>query len=102
MFDIYIGSLNVGEILLFAIPALAFLIQLLLCFKVRSLTIRLAPTAVFALLFADFLAMMFVNGGSGGITYLILSLWDLIPLAACGVGWAVWGISRLIKQFKSK
>ena len=102
MFDIHVGSLNIGEVLLVAVTPLTLLIQLLLCFKVKSLTVRLAPAAILALLLADFLVQMFLAGGMGGIAYLIFSLWVLVLLAVCGIAWAVWGISRLIRYLKSK
>ena len=88
------------------VPATAILIlsvQLLLCFRVRALAARLAPAVISAVLFAGFMLLsLTVGNGWHALAFLLCALWAAILLAACGLGWAVWGISRLIKYIKSK
>ena len=101
MFDIHAGGLDLGTVFLILTPLL-LLVQLLLCFKVKPLIIRLLPAAILAVITALLLIATLISNGWGSLGYLILTLWAAILLAACGIGWAVWGISRLIKHIKSK
>lgn len=101
MFDIHAGGLDLGTVFLILIPLL-LLVQLLLCFKMKPLIIRLLPALILALITALLLIATLISNGWGSLGYLILTLWAAILLAACGIGWAVWGISRLIKYIKSK
>lgn len=101
MFDIHAGGLDLGTVFLILIPLL-LLVQLLLCFKVKPLIIRLLPSLILAAITALLLIATLASNGWNSLGYLILTLWAAILLAACGVGWAVWGISRLIKHIKSK
>ena len=101
MFDIHANGLDLGTVFLILIP-LVLLVQLLLCFKVKPLIIRLLPAVVLAAITALLLIATLISNGWDSLGYLILTLWAAVHLAACGVGWAVWGISRLIKHIKSK
>ena len=101
MFAIHANGLDLGTVFLILIP-LVLLVQLLLCFKVKPLIIRLLPALILALITALLLIATLISNGWGSVGYLILTVWSAILLAACGVGWAIWGISRLIKKIKSK
>ena len=101
MFDIHANGLDLGTVFLILTPLL-LLVQLLLCFKVKPLIIRLLPALILAAITALLLIATLISNGWNSLGYLILTLWAAILLAACGVGWAVWGISRLIKHIKSK
>ena len=101
MFDIHAGGLDLGTVFLILIP-LVLLAQILLCFMVKPLIIRLLPAAILALITALLLIATLISNGWDSVGYLILTVWSAIQLAACGIGWAVWGISRLIKHIKSK
>ncbi|MCF0121202.1 MAG: hypothetical protein HUJ65_06145, partial [Oscillospiraceae bacterium] len=74
--------------------------QLLLCFKVKSLIIRLLPVIVFTLLTAVNVCLAYAAGDWDAIAYLAIGVLTLIMLAACGIGWGVWGISRLFRRKK--
>lgn len=100
MFDIHAGGLDLGTVLLIAAPLL-LLAQILICFKVKPLIIRLAPVVILSAVTALLLIASCTASGWDGLGYLILTVWAAVLLAACGIGWAVWGISRLIKHEKN-
>ena len=101
MFDIHADGLDLGSVLLI-ITLILLLAQIILCFKVKRLIIRLAPAAILAAITTLLLIATLTSFGWNSLGYLILTLWAAVLLAACGLGWAIWGISRLIKHIKSK
>lgn len=98
MMDIHAGSLNLGEILMFLVIPLTFVVQLLLCFRVKSLIIRLIPSAIFAVITALLFIGAITAGGWEGIGYLILAVWAAVLLAACLIPWGIYLICKLIKK----
>ena len=101
MMDIHAGSLNLGEVILFLIIPLAFVVQLLLCFRVKSLIIRIIPAAIFAIITAAlFIGLLFAQGWDA-IGYLILGIWSALILGACLLPWAIYLIYKIIKKISA-
>lgn len=100
MFDVWVGDVNIfaASMLLAAVAVLP--IQLVLCFKVKSFVIRLIPAILFAIIGAALLIEAFTSGGWERIGYLLFAIYVGILLLACGIGWAIWGISQLFKALE--
>ena len=86
------------ELFLLIVAVLLFLLQLLLCFKVKSLTLRFLPTLILGAMIAVFVILTFLTDGWDSLGFLVLAIWTALLLIPCGIGWLVWAI---IKKRKS-
>lgn len=81
--------------------AAAFLVQLLLCFKVKNIAIRLIPAVILFALTTFFFVMTYYSSGWDSVGYVILSLYSGLLLFMSAVGWVIWLIVRILKKIKS-
>ena len=89
-----------------------FVLQLLLCFKVKSLVIRLLPVLLPIIIFvyAQFIWVSIANAPGFNAPVLIIAAIPLILIGLMGLyglggvvcAWIVWGITIAIKAFKPK
>lgn len=94
MFDVYAGPVELTTFsLLFCLLA-AFGLQLLLCFRVKALWLRLSLTLVVLGAFAAFVILGLTHSDFETLAYFILALLTLPPLAGCGAAWGLWAILR--------
>ncbi len=82
--------------------SLVLIAQTVICFKVKPLIIRLAPAAVLGAITALLLIVTFSADGMAVLGFAMLTVWAATLLAACGLGWAVWGIARVIRRSRGK
>ena len=94
MFDIYLGDIELTALTCIFSGAVLLPLQLLLCFRVRSLALRLLPAAVLAGAEAVCLLLLLASAGLDGLGYLILAIFGGILLSACGAGWGIWALAR--------
>lgn len=95
MFDIWIGKTNLTLLILILGIAVVFPLQLLLCFKARSRTLRLLlPGLSLALLLAAAAGYALLPGW-GGLLCLFGVLYAGFLLLLCA---AAWGIGALIRR----
>ncbi len=89
-----------------AVPALiaAFAVilpvQLLLCFKVRRLAVRLIPTILLPLISLACLIPALTISGWGSLVYLLLMIYAAFAWVIDGVAWGIWGMSRHIRKHR--
>lgn len=102
MFDVWMGDINVMELVLIVSIVMILPIQLLLCFKVKNLAIRLLPILIsFALtIMCGFMAL--ITPGWDGLGWVFLLIYTAIWTLTCGIGWAIWAAVRYIKFKKDK
>lgn len=97
------ASEDMGLILFLTISSIIVLaIQLLLCFKVKMLFIRLLPnvaTTILALIFYD---KSELASGWDGLGFALISIYVALLGAVCLLGWAIWGITYGIKKWQQK
>ena len=98
MFDLWTGGVEITTLVLIFSVAVLFPVQLLLCFKVKSLFIRLMPAALLSVGVVIFTILFAVATDWGKLGYLILDLFTLFMLLVCGLGWAVWALVKLIRR----
>ena len=102
MFDVWMGDIELTTAVLIFSLVVLLPFQLLLCFKVKSKTIRLLPVVVLALLTVIFIVMSVAITGWDGLGYIFLAIFAGFMLFMCGIGWGIWAISSLVKKNKEK
>ena len=75
-------------------------IQLLLCFKVKNLFLRLLPSFALTVCTIIFFAMMWLATDWDAIGYAILFVFSGVLLISSGVAWGAWAIVKLIRKQK--
>lgn len=84
------------------IAGVVLLIQLLMCFLLRRVWIKLIPTVLSFVVTVAFAILMVTSEGWDVLGYLLLGLCSFCALCACAVAWLVWAIVRAIKKRKNK
>ena len=84
-------------ILLFAV---ILPLQLLLCFKVRRLAVRLIPTILFPLTSIALLVPALSVSGWDGLGYLFLMILAAFAWVIDGIAWGMWGMIRHIQKHR--
>lgn len=97
MFDVWIGGIN-AMVVLAALLLVLLPLQLFLCFRVKSVAIRLLPAVIFGVLTVLFGILSQSAEGWDGLGYAVLAIYTAILLLACAVCWLVWGIVRASKK----
>lgn len=98
MFDVWYGELNIGTALVAGAIVLVLPLQLLLCFKVRRLWVRLLPVGIFLALGLIFVCLAAGAAGWDGLGYAIFAAYAGMLTLVSGLGWGVWGLVKLIKK----
>ena len=73
-------------------------IQLLLCFKVKPVFLRLLPTILLTATTVFLFAMMTTSRDWDAIGYAVLGVFSGVLLIFSGIGWGIWAIVRCIKK----
>ena len=102
MFDVWIGDVELTTLTIIVAVAAILPIQLLLCFKVKNLLLRLIPSMLFAIVTISFFAMIFSSQDWDSIGYAILAMLAGILLLMTGVAWGLWGIVGCVRKNKKK
>lgn len=98
---LHFGSFEIDTtVFVFIVSVLVLLIQLLLCFKVKSLLIRLIPTILFLSAAVIFAIMIAFSSGWDSIGWLFISLCCAFVALFCAIGWGIFGIVKIIKKKK--
>ena len=100
MFDIWWGDIELTRLALILSVVIFLPVQLLLCFKVKSRTIRLLPIIAFSLLILVNVLMAIVTEFANRIAFALFALLSGIVLITCGIGWGIWAIVNLKQKKK--
>ncbi len=76
--------------------------QLLLCFRVKSVIIRLLPLIAFLILTVIFAVLMFKATGWDGLGYMLLALYSAILFGVCGICWGAFAIVKIVQKRRNK
>ena len=77
--------------IVYIIAAVVLVVQLLCCFNVKKVWLRLLPTLLFVCPTIVCFVMAFVSDGWDSIGFLILAILVGIPSIGCGLAWCGWG-----------
>ena len=100
MFDIYIGEIELTEVIIFVSVLIMIPIQLFLCFKVKNILLKLLPIITLLILIVSFFCMSQFAQGWDGLGYIILAMLAGILLIACLFAWIIWFIVNKIKKIQ--
>lgn len=98
MLDTWLGSIDLSTAALLFSVFVLLPIQLWLCFKVRSRILRLLPAIVFAVLTVALYSSAITASGWDGLAFIVLAILAGFMLLVCGLGWAIWAITRAVKK----
>ena len=87
--------------LIVAFPVI-LLIQLLLCFKVKRVALRLIPTILLPLISVAFLVMTLTTSGWDFLGYLFFMLYTAFAWVIDGVAWGIWAMVRHIRTDRGR
>ena len=69
------------------------ILQLLLCFKVKKILIKLLPIALLLISAIVFYVFSAAINGWDGMFYLYFAFLSFGLILVCGVGWGIWAIA---------
>ena len=98
MFDVWSGNGELTIIALIVSVAVILPVQLLLCFKIRKIVIRLLPVMVLSVLTAVLSLLAAVTSGWDSLGYIVLAVFTGIMLLVCGGAWGIWAIVKRMKK----
>lgn len=83
-----------------AIAGLILTGQLLLCFLLKRLWLKLLPAGLSFTAALVFFILMVTIQGWDAVGYLILMVISLAVLGVCALGWGIWAIAAIIRKRK--
>lgn len=88
----YYFEFDYTTVVILASAIIALIVQLLLCFKVKQIFIKLLPVALFIVsTIAFYICAVYVNGWDG-LGYLFFAFLSFGLIFICGIGWGIWAI----------
>ena len=101
MGDMWIRDVEITSLIAISSVLVVLPIQLLLCFKVKPVFLRLLPTILLTATTVFLFAMMTTSRDWDAIGYAVLGALSGVMLIFSGIGWGIWVIVRCIKKKKS-
>ena len=98
MGDMWIRDIEVTTLIAITSVLVVLPIQLLLCFKVKPVFLRLLPTILLTATTVFLFAMMTTSRDWDAIGYAVLGVFSGVLLIFSGIGWGIWAIVRCIKK----
>lgn len=100
MFDVWLNDIELTEVIINVSVVLVIALQVLLCFKVKKVVIKLLPIIILLIVAAFLLVMAQFSSGWDNLGYLILAIFVGIMLLACAIGWIVWLVTKVVGKVK--
>ena len=100
MGDMWIRDIEVTTLIAITSVLVVLPIQLLLCFKVKPVFLRLLPSILLTGTTILLFAMMAASRDWDAIGYAVLGVFSGVLLIFSGIGWGIWAIVRCIKKKK--
>ena len=101
MGDMWIRDIEVTTLIAISSVLVVLPIQLLLCFKVKPVFLRLLPSILLTATTIFLFTMMTTSRDWDALGYAVLGVFSGVLLIFCGIGWGIWAIVRCIKKKKS-
>ena len=100
MGDMWIRDIEVTTLIAITSVLVVLPIQLLLCFKVKPVFLRLLPSILLTGTTILLFAMMATSRDWDAIGYAVLGVFSGVLLIFSGIGWGIWGLVALIRKKK--
>jgi len=91
-----------SEVFLLIISTIVLIIQLLLCFKIKSKFIKLIPIILFSILAIVFSILTFILDDWDSVGCLLLAIGSSFLLFVCGISWIIWRFNIKLEKEKLK
>ena len=101
MGDMWIRDIEVTTLIAITSVLVVLPIQLLLCFKVKPVFLRLLPSILLTGTTILLFAMMTTSRDWDAIGYAVLGVFSGVLLIFSGIGWGIWAIARCIRRKKN-
>lgn len=98
MGDMWIRDIEVTTLIAITSVLVVLPIQLLLCFKVKPIFLRLLPSMLLTGTTILLFAMMAASREWDAIGYAVLGVFSGVLLIFSGIGWGIWGLVALIRK----
>ena len=98
MGDMWIRDVEVTTLIAISSVLVVLPIQLLLCFKVKPIFLRLLPSILLTGTTILLFAMMAASRDWDAIGYAVLGVFSGVLLIFSGIGWGIWGLVALIRK----
>ena len=101
MGEMWIRDIEVTTLIAITSVLVVLPIQLLLCFKVKPVFLRLLPSILLTGTTILLFAMMAASRDWDAIGYAVLGVFSGVLLIFSGIGWGIWAIVRCIRKKKN-
>ena len=101
MGDMWIRDIEITSLIAISSVLVVLPIQLLLCFKVKPVFLRLLPSILLTATTVFLFAMMAASRDWDAIGYAVLGVFSGELLIFSGIGWGIWAIVRCIRKKKN-
>lgn len=101
MGDMWIRDIEITSLIAISSVLVVLPIQLLLCFKVKSVFLRLLPSILLTATTILLFTMMTTSRDWDAIGYAVLGVFSGVLLIFSGIGWGIWAIVRCIRKKKN-
>ena len=98
MGDMWIRDIEITSLIAISSVFVVLPIQLLLCFKVKPVFLRLLPSILLTGTTILLFAMMAASRDWNAIGYAVLGVFSGVLLIFSGIGWGIWGLVALIRK----
>jgi len=98
MGDMWIRDIEITSLIAISSVFVVLPIQLLLCFKVKPVFLRLLPSILLTGTTILLFAMMAASRDWDAIGYAVLGVFSGVLLIFSGIGWGIWGLVALIRK----
>ena len=98
MFNVWHGDMGYTALILIVSVVIVLPVQLLLCFKVRNLVIRLLPVIILSVFIGIVVIMAIAVDDLRVVGYVLLAVYAGFMLLGCLIGWGIWAIAYKIKN----
>ncbi len=98
MIDFYFFKIDTTTVVAIISAIIAILLQLLLCFKVKNLFLKLIPVLLLAISTIVFVVLGANVNGWEALGYLLLALLSFALLVVCGIVLGVWAIVKKTRK----
>ena len=100
MNNIWLGNIELAvSVFILSLVLVAVLLptQLLLCFKVKNMAVRLLPAILLLITTIVLVVLTVAATGWDRLAYIIFVCFAMFLLFICGIGWGMWAIIRRAK-----
>ena len=101
MGDMWIRDIEITTLIAITSVLVVLPIQLLFCFKVKPVFLRLLPSILLTATTILLFTMMATSRDWDAIGYAVLGVFSGVLLIFSGIGWGIWVIVRCIRKTKN-